>query len=262
MIKAVVFDYGGTLVQSARPWAEVLPRAKLSSYRYLKRQGLELSYDEYSVTNRDVFSRYAELEALEQRDISDRVKYLDLVGRLSPSMPKSKVRELAAGATESFWLVANSNFRLRHDAKQCLDELDSMGIRLGMISNHHDSPSLMKSLERNGIAPRFKPIVVSERVNVRKPNPAIFRLCLSAMNVRPRQAMYVGDVPEFDVAGARATGMSSVLIGNKGTDGPEPDFTVKRMKEIPLIVASLNGLGRSPESGTSSARHRHRKPLS
>lgn len=219
-----------------------------------------MSYDKYLATNKEVFGRYAELEALEQRDISDRVKYLDLVGRLFPSMPKSRAWALAIGATESFWLVANSNFRLRRGAKQCLDELESMGIRLGMISNHHDGPSLMESLKRNGIAPRFKPIVISEKVNVRKPNPAIFRLCLTSMNVTPRQAIYVGDVPEFDVAGARATGMSSVLIGNKGADGPEPDFTVQRMKEIPVIVASLNGRKRSPESGTSSARRGHRNP--
>jgi len=260
MIKAVVFDYGGTLVRPSKPWDEVRPRAILSSYRYLRRNGLKMPHDEYLAINESVFGRYAELEALERRDVSDRLKYLDVVAQLFPSMSKAKMRELAIGATDSFWLVANANFDLRPDAKKCLDELESMGIRLGMISNHHDSSSLMKSLRAYGLAPRFNPIVVSEKVNVRKPDPAIFRLCLSAMKVRPRQAIYVGDAPQFDVVGARSTGMSSVLIGNKGGDGPEPDFTVQHMKEIPLIVANLNGERRSPHSKATVAKETYRKP--
>lgn len=246
MIKAVVFDYGGTLVRSAKPWDVVRPRAILSAYRYLKRHGLRMSYDEYLAVNEGVFDRYAELEAVERRDISDQLKYLELVSELFPSAPKAKRLALARGANNSFWLVANGNFRLRRGTKRCLDELEAMGIKLGVISNHHDGSSLMRSLRRYGIEPRFNPIVISEKVDIRKPDPAIFRLCLSAMNVKPEQAIYVGDAPEFDVAGARATGMTSILIGNKGADGPVPDFAVDGMEEIPPIVANLNGNGRRP----------------
>ncbi len=218
-----------------------MPKALQSAYRYLAQHGLKTSYDQYLATNKGVFGRYAELEAAEERDIPDRLKYIDLMGQLFPGSTKAKIRALAAGANDSFWLVANRNFTLRDDAKRCLDELESMGIKLGMISNHHDGPALMRSLRRFRVASRFDPIVVSEKVNMRKPNPAIFRLCLSAMKVQPRQAVYVGDVPEFDVAGAKATGMSSVLIGSKVSDGPEPDFAVREMEEIPPIVARLNG---------------------
>jgi len=251
MIKAVVFDYGGTLVRSEKPWDEVWPRAILTTYRYLKRRGLRMSYNDYLAVNKGIFDRYAELETAEQRDISDRLKYLDLTSRLFPGASKAKRLALATGATDTFWLVANSNFVLRDGAKRCLDELESMGIKLGMISNHHDGSSLMRSLRRCRIGPLFNPIVVSEKVNVRKPNPEIFRLCLSAMKVRPNQAIYVGDVPEFDVAGAKATGMSSILIGDKGGDGPAPDFVVNEMEEIPPIVASLNG--RRPARASAAA---------
>jgi HAD superfamily hydrolase (TIGR01509 family) len=243
MIKAVVFDYGGTLVNSARPWSLVRPRALRHAYSYLKRRGLKLSFSEYLSVNEGVFSRYAELEAAEQRDISDRLKYFDIVGELFPGSPKTKRLALALGANDSFWSVANKNFTLRHGTKMCLDELESMGVSLGLISNHHDSPSLLKSLRACGIERRFNPIVVSEQVNVRKPNPAIFKMCLAAMNVKPKQAIYVGDVPEFDVAGAKATGMTSILMANKDADGFAPDFSVDGMREIPPIVANLNADG-------------------
>ena len=243
MIKAVVFDYGGTLVRSAEPWDVVQPRALKAAYRCLKRHGLGLSYDEYLAFNRTVFRRYAEQEVAEERDIPDRLKYLDMVSSLLPALSETKKRRLATGANNAFWLVANGNFRLRDNTKECLSELNSMGIKLGLISNHHDGSALMQSLRHYRVALRFKPIVISERVNMRKPNPAIFRLCLSEMRVAPRQAVYVGDAPEFDVAGARATGMSSVLIGAKRGGGPEPDFAVSGMDEIPPLVANLNGTG-------------------
>lgn len=255
MIKAVVFDYGGTLVRGQKPWEEVKPRALKAAYGYLKRQGLGVSYDEYLSVNEGVFERYAEVEAAEERDIPDRVKYLDMIGELFPGTAKAASRKLALGANNAFWLVANDNFRLRDDTKECLDELESMGVKLGLISNHHNGPSLMQSLRKYRIAPRFKPIVISEKVNIRKPNPEIFRLCLSAMKVSPRQAIYVGDVPEFDVAGARATGMSSVLIGGKGGEGPKPDFAVSEMVEIPPLVASLNARNGRLRSATRSRRN-------
>lgn len=257
MIKAVVFDYGGTLVHSSKPWDEVRPRALLSAYRYLKRHGLKLSYTEYLAANEGLFSRYAAREVAEQRDIPDRVKYLDLVDQLYPGVSRAKKLALAAGANNSFWRVANGNFELREDAKECLDRLESMGIKLGLISNHHDASALMRSLRPYRITHRFNPIVISEKVNVRKPDPEIFRLCLSAMKVKPQQAIYVGDAPEFDVAGARAAGMRSILIGNKGKEGPRPDFSVKRMDEIPVIVTKLNGDKKRRSSATPSGESHH-----
>ncbi len=241
MIKAVLFDYGGTLVTSAKPWQEMKPRALLAAFRYLKRHGLEMSLKKYLEVNDNVFGRYAALEAATQTDIPDRLKYLDMVGGLFPGSTKKRKLALASGANDSFWRVANGNFKLRRDAKACLGQLDGMGLKLGIVSNHHDSTSLMRSLRQYGIKPWFDPIVVSESVKVRKPNPAIFRLCLSAMKVKPRDALFVGDSTEHDVAGAKATGMSVVLIGGTDSDWPKPDFTVDNLAAVPGLVASMNG---------------------
>ncbi|MDV3293244.1 MAG: HAD family hydrolase [Nitrososphaerales archaeon] len=243
MIKAVLFDYGGTLVTSAKPWQEMKPRALLAAYRYLKQDGLEMSFKKYLGVNDGVFGRYAELEAASQRDIPDRLKYLDMVGVLFPDSTKKRKLALASGANDSFWRVANDNFKLRRDAKACLGKLDAMGLKLGIVSNHHDSRSLIRSLRQYGIKPWFDPIVVSESVKVRKPNPAIFRLCLSAMKVKPRDALFVGDSMEHDVAGARATGMPVVQIGGKDADGPKPDFVVDHLAAIPGLVASMSERG-------------------
>jgi len=241
VIKAVLFDYGGTLFQSVKPWEEMKPQALLAAYRYLKRHRLKMPYDEYLVTSTKLFDRYVKLEDAKQRDIPDRLKYLDLVNELFPAAARKEKLALAAGANDSFWRVANSNYKPRRGAKACIGELQSMGLKLGIVSNHHDEPSLKRSLRRYGMESKFYPIVASEAARVRKPDPAIFRLCLSAIGANPKEAIYVGDSPTHDVAGARATGMLAVLIGTRLEDGPEPDFTVERLAAIPHIVQRLNG---------------------
>ena len=47
---------------------------------------------------------------------------------------------------------------------------------------------------------------------VEKPDPAIFRAALTALDVPPDQALYVGDLYEIDVLGANAAGMPAVLL--------------------------------------------------
>ncbi|MDV3244329.1 MAG: HAD family hydrolase [Nitrososphaerales archaeon] len=244
MIKAVLFDYGGTLVRSAKPWEEIKPRALLAAYRYLKRHGLEVPYDRYLEVNAEVFGKYAKLEAVKERDIPDRLKYFDLVGDLFPEATKRQRLMLASGANDSFWGVANKNFKLRKETKASLGQLEAMGLKLGIVSNHHDSRSLMNSLRTHGIEPRFDPIVVSEAVKVRKPNPAIFRLCLSAMRVKPKDALFVGDSAQYDVAGAKAAGMPVIMIGRPDADGPKPDFAVDDLAAVPRLVAEMNSSGK------------------
>jgi HAD superfamily hydrolase (TIGR01450 family) len=49
-------------------------------------------------------------------------------------------------------------------------------------------------------------------VVVGKPEPSLFRAALAAAQVRPDQAVMIGDNPETDIAGARACGIPAVLL--------------------------------------------------
>jgi putative hydrolase of the HAD superfamily len=52
----------------------------------------------------------------------------------------------------------------------------------------------------------------STLAGVEKPDPAIFVSALEALGVEPAAALYVGDLYEVDVLGARAAGMDAVLL--------------------------------------------------
>ena len=70
------------------------------------------------------------------------------------------------------------------------------------------------------LRPFFDAVVVSGDVGVKKPDPAIFTPALEQTGLTTDEALFVGDSPEDDVAGARAAGLQPVLIRRSlGADG-------------------------------------------
>jgi HAD superfamily hydrolase (TIGR01509 family) len=104
--------------------------------------------------------------------------------------------------------------RTAEGTRAALDRLRSAGLRLGVVSN--SDGRVEEALEAAGLRDRFDVVLDSALVGVEKPDPAIFRAALAALGVRPEQALYVGDLYEVDVVGARAAGMEAVLLGSAG----------------------------------------------
>ena len=242
MIKAALFDVGDTLFIPARPWLEVLPQALTSIYAYAKQNGLELSSDEFLEHNKSVFESYVELEMDLDTDIPDLEKYQYLLRELFGSRSEDEITAMAARMNEIFWDFFNANWILRPESLECLRELRSMGISMGIISNHHNHEALVKLLEEREIADYFGAVLSSEREGVRKPNPEIFRRCLSQLGAGASQAVFIGDSVERDVGGARAAGMTSILIpaNDDATDGVS-DFSIRELTEVPRIIRGING---------------------
>ena len=110
--------------------------------------------------------------------------------------------------------------------------------RVGMITNGPSEIQRNKIL-RLEIADLFPFVLVSEEVGVWKPDPTIFRRALELGEAEPAEAVYVGDSPEHDVAGARAAGLRSVWVNRRGRawpGGPPPDFEVRNLRDLfPLL---------------------------
>jgi 2-haloacid dehalogenase len=89
-----------------------------------------------------------------------------------------------------------------------VDELEAAGVRLYGLTNwaadtfHHAEPA----------APaigRLRDVVVSGRVHLAKPDPAIFRLAAARFAVEPARAVFVDDTPR-NVEAARSVGFRAV----------------------------------------------------
>ena len=81
---------------------------------------------------------------------------------------------------------------------------------LGIISNW--PATLETTLGRSGLRDYFSVVVGSGNVGYAKPHPEIFKIAANRMQIDVRDALYIGDSIEHDVAGARAAGMDVVLL--------------------------------------------------
>lgn len=117
--------------------------------------------------------------------------------------------------------------------------------RLAIVSNFDHTPTAIRGLEVHGIGHRFERVVVSADIGWRKPRPEIFQACLDAMGVAPDRAIFVGDRPELDVAGAKGVGMACIWVNRDGEsipDGqPQPDHVVSRFPDILPILDPPSG---------------------
>ena len=96
------------------------------------------------------------------------------------------------------------------------DALSRIGdvFRMAVISNADGR--IQRVLSRCGIADCFESITDSGIVGLEKPRAEIFHAALKAMNARPEESLYVGDVYSVDYLGARNAGMDAVLFDVAG----------------------------------------------
>lgn len=126
------------------------------------------------------------------------------VGAAESSFPALAQRMFARHAEKNLW----GNVRER--TADTLRELRRRGYRLGVISNADGGVEAL--LESVGLGPEFELVIDSGVVGIDKPDPRIFALAAERMGVDPAESVYVGDIYEIDVEGARAAGMDAILI--------------------------------------------------
>lgn len=95
-----------------------------------------------------------------------------------------------------------------------LRRLRAAGFRLGVVSN--SDGRVDQALAAAGLREYFDVVVDSDLAGVEKPDPRIFAFALEALQLRPDEALYVGDIYEVDVVGAEAAGLHAALVDPGG----------------------------------------------
>ena len=126
-------------------------------------------------------------------------------------------------------------------ASGALLALDAISPRykLGLISNGM-SPFQERNFRGLGIESLFNSVIVSAAVNLRKPDARIFHLACSQLGVDPAEAVYVGDNPIADIAGARDAGLLTIFIPSSlHPDCAAADACCNNLAELPQIIKRM-----------------------
>nr|BAL58860.1 HAD-superfamily hydrolase, subfamily IA [Candidatus Acetothermum autotrophicum] len=143
-------------------------------------------------------------------------------------------REFARQVSQAYYRTWVSHLKLFPEVKDVLAALRGR-FRLGIISNGPSDLQRYKlrlfELERE-----FNPIVISGEVGVAKPNGEIFRRALELAEVLPSEALYVGDSPTYDIAGAKGAGIMIAWVNRNGQMAEnlevKPDYVISDLRGL------------------------------
>lgn len=130
------------------------------------------------------------------------------------------------------------------DAHSVLETLQQSDYRIGLVTNSMQ-PMWMRDveLEAYGFMAYLDARITSGDTGYMKPHPAIYERILTLLEVPAAQAVFVGDRPANDIAGANEAGLISVLMRPGHLDyhlnGVQPDFTITNLSELLPILADL-----------------------
>jgi putative hydrolase of the HAD superfamily len=121
-------------------------------------------------------------------------------------------------------------------AVETVRTLKQAGHRLGVVSNAEGR--VERDLEGAGYAGLFETVIDSHVVGVEKPDPQIFRIAMERMSVAPETAVFLGDVPAIDVVGARAAGLTPLLLDRHDLYASIDVPRLRSIAELPGWIAT------------------------
>lgn len=196
----IFFDAGSTLVWLDRPWIVSL----------LAEHGVETT--EEALLSAEYGAKLLLDELVRSGDGGDdasrgRAFFGHVFGEVG--VPR-EVFGAVAERLEARHAESNLWSRVQDGTAEALEALRERGHRLAVISNADGRVEAL--LESVGLRPHFEFVVDSGVLGVEKPDARIFRHACERMGVEPEEALYVGDIYEIDVVGARGAGMRAMLV--------------------------------------------------
>ena len=118
--------------------------------------------------------------------------------------------------------------------KEVLEEIKSMNLGLGLISNFPND--YYRILERANLGDLFDTRIYSHEVGFVKPSKEIFQIALDGLNVKPQEALMIGDSLDHDIEGAERVGIHTLLADYNGKHPNYEGHRVTSVRDIPKHI--------------------------
>lgn len=237
MIKAVIFDFGGTIDTNGIHWSEkfrlTYDKAKLNiktddfNEAYVKTEPkmyeTVLEDDDLYITLQK--QSYLQLEYLVN---NKNYKFYNSPGVVASDIAESCCKDVVVCVDQT---------------KTVLNEFKN-DLKYSLVSNFYGNiKSVLKSLN---IDKYFDSIIDSTKVNIRKPDKKIFELALNELNVNAENTLAVGDSYERDIVPSKLLGCKTTWLNVQSWTQPDDtsnaDFIIKDIKELKNIINKLNNV--------------------
>jgi putative hydrolase of the HAD superfamily len=231
-IKTLLFDFGGTLDSDGVAWKERF-------HALYRAEGLNLSAEAFAP------AFYAADDALVGA-LAPATGLKETVDALTTNLEVELARhgaETGQGEIDGargervaarFLSEMSAAFARNRPVLEALRER----YRLGVVSNFYGN--LEAACESSGLAPLFGVMADSQRVGAEKPEPAIFRAALTALEASPETTVMIGDSLRRDYEGARRCGMGFIWIAPKDVEAAERGGAADR--SVLAVVSELPDL--------------------
>jgi putative hydrolase of the HAD superfamily len=232
MIKAILFDWGQTLVDSAR------------GFRSAEKQAQDRIYRDLAITDRDAFmQRYRSIrrECHKQSKLSRVTIWREVYWYYCREAETDKLEQWEV----DYWQTVKACTRVFPEAVSVLRPL-ARQYRLALISNTQAQagaqahridafPELARCFE--------VVIIAGENDLPPKPDARAFELCLERLQIAPHEAVYVGDDWQNDICGASKVGIHPVWLKHHSVKRNYPEvisdvLVIMSLDELPDLILS------------------------
>ena len=246
-IRALIFDVNGTLIDIETD--EGLEEIYRTIGHFLTYQGIFLHRGEV----RDLYfqimqqQRAKSAETFAEWDAVEvwREFLHNKASDCTRSLPPEKREQLPLFLAELHRGIARKRLRLYPQVQETLDQLYSH-YSMAVVSDAQ-SAYAVPELRAVGLLKYFDPIIVSGDYGYRKPDARLFQKALDGLQVRPEQALFLGNDLYHDIFGAQQVGMKAIFVsynqGNTSNQTISPDYTISHFADLPQAANYFLALG-------------------
>jgi putative hydrolase of the HAD superfamily len=225
MIRAIIFDLDNTLVD----FMAMKSQAVAAAARAMVDSGLPMSVDE---AEKGIYQTYETL-GIEYQQVFDQF-LVNEVGAID-------YRVLAAGIV-AYRKAREAALQPYPHVRMTITQLLRRGFKLAVLSDAPRREAWLR-LCQLGLHHEFDVVVTHEDTGFHKPSPQPFERVLQDLDVRPEEAIMIGDWPDRDVAGGKSANLWTVWAkyGNThNVDKSDADYEIGGINELLRVIDAID----------------------
>ncbi len=244
-IRALIFDFGGTLDGNGIHWLE-------RTYQFIHAQHPEITREAFDVADKTTITEFFLGDPSHEWSYQDG-SMLPVGAVASEHAARCSLRETAdaiavgiykrLGLSEQMkdeyvdWFCAGAAEHLENN-RRWLEMLHGT-YKLAVISNNFGNTRGW--CDEYGLTPLLEAIIDSTVLGIAKPDARIFEAALSELGVAPAHAIYVGDSYAADMVGGKNAGLwTAWFVGNQVKTCEDPSMVDVQLSHLHELTDFLD----------------------